>query len=174
MGSLIAYSGITTKVKAMERWRISDSQFEEMGLLESVPEAVDYLRRFPPYGDIFNGLEDGQLHRGNIEQQLNLSQYRDFAKLYKFANLKQRRFLDLYFMHYEIGIIKTCLRNAAGHRDQRQDLSMFREFFDKHSSLDLIQLSESQNMEQFVANLNGSPYYLKPAPAEGKAHASGM
>ena len=55
MGSLIAYSGITTKVKAMERWRISDSQFEEMGLLESVPEAVDYLRRFPPYGDIFNG-----------------------------------------------------------------------------------------------------------------------
>ena len=159
MGSLIAYSGITTKVKAMERWRISDSQFEEMGLLESVPEAVEYLRRFPPYGDIFNGLEDGQLHRGDIEQQLNLSQYRDFAKLYKFANLKQRRFLDLYFMHYEIGIIKTCLRNAAGHRDQRQDLSMFREFFDKHSSLDLIQLSESQNMDQFVANLNGSPYY---------------
>ena len=43
MGSLIAYSGITTKVKAMERWRISDSQFEEMGLLESVPEAVEYL-----------------------------------------------------------------------------------------------------------------------------------
>ena len=42
MGSLIAYSGITTKVKAMERWRISDSQFEEMGLLESVPEAVEY------------------------------------------------------------------------------------------------------------------------------------
>ena len=49
MGSLIAYSGITTKVKAMERWRISDSQFEEMGLLESVPEAVDYLRRFRGY-----------------------------------------------------------------------------------------------------------------------------
>ena len=32
MGSLITYSGIATKVKAMERWRISDSQFEEMGL----------------------------------------------------------------------------------------------------------------------------------------------
>lgn len=159
MGSLITYSGIATKVKAMERWRISGGQFEEMAALESVPEAVDYLRRFPPYGDIFNGLEDGELHRGNIEQHLNLSQYQDFAKLYKFANLKQRRFLDLYFMHYEIGIIKTCLRNAVGHRDQRQDLSMFRDFFEKHSSLDLIQLSESQNMDQFVANLNGSAYY---------------
>ena len=44
MGSLIAYSGITTKVKAMERWRLTDSQFAEMAALESVPEAVEYLR----------------------------------------------------------------------------------------------------------------------------------
>ena len=33
MGSLITYSGIATKVKAMERWRIKDGQFEEMGSL---------------------------------------------------------------------------------------------------------------------------------------------
>ena len=46
MGSLITYSGIATKVKAMERWRIKDGQFEEMASLESVPEAVDYLRPF--------------------------------------------------------------------------------------------------------------------------------
>lgn len=59
MGSLIAYSGITTKVKAMERWRISDSQFEEMGLLESVPEAVDYLRRFRPTGISLTGWRTG-------------------------------------------------------------------------------------------------------------------
>ena len=44
MGSLIAYSGITTKVKAMERWRIKDEQFLEMAALETVPDAVDYLR----------------------------------------------------------------------------------------------------------------------------------
>ena len=49
MGSLITYSGIATKVKAMERWRIKDGQFEEMASLESVPEAVDYLRRFLHY-----------------------------------------------------------------------------------------------------------------------------
>ena len=93
------------------------------------------------------------------EQHLNLSQYRDFAKLYQFANIKQRRFLDLYFMHYEITILKTCLRNAAGHREQRQDLSMFRDFFERHSALDLITLSQSQSMEEFIGNLKGSAYY---------------
>ena len=97
MGSLIAYSGIATKVKAMERWRIKDEQFLEMAALETVADAVQYLRSFLPYREIFDQVEDGDLHRGNIEQHLNLSQYRDFAKLYKFANIKQRRFLDLYF-----------------------------------------------------------------------------
>lgn len=159
MGSLITYSGIATKVKAMERWRIKDEQFEEMASLESVAEALEYLRRFEPYREIFGETEDRNLHRGDVEQRLNLSQYRDFAKLYKFANIRQRRFLDLYFMHYEISIIKTCLRNAAGHRDQRQDLSMFHDFFERHSNIDLIVLSQSSTMEEFVGNLKGSPYF---------------
>lgn len=159
MGSLITYSGITAKVRAMERWRIRDEQFREMAALETVPEAVEYLRHFQPYREIFRELEDRDLHRGDIEQRLNLSQYRDFAKLYKFANIRQRRFLDLYFMHYEISIIKTCLRNAVGHREQRQDLSMFKAFFEKHSSIDLILLSQSITVEEFVGNLKGSPYY---------------
>lgn len=159
MCSLITYSGIATKVKAMERWRIKEEQFAEMASLETVPEAVEYLRRFPPYEEIFNGVEDKELHRGNIERHLDLSQYRDFAKLYKFANLKQRRFLDLYFMHYEIGIVKTCLRNAAGHREQRQDLSIFHDFFEHHSSLDIEVLSQSRSMEEFIGNMKDSPYY---------------
>ena len=40
MGSLISYSGISTKVKAMERFRIRPEQFEAMADLGSVPEAV--------------------------------------------------------------------------------------------------------------------------------------
>lgn len=159
MGGLITYSGITTKVKAMERWQLKERQFEEMASLESVPEAVRYLRKFPPYREIFEGVEDDGLHRGLIEQRLNLSQYRDFAKLYKFADIKQRHFLDLYFMHYEIGILKTCLRNAAGRREEKQDLSLFEKFFRRHSSLDLIALSQSKSMEEFIGSLKGSPYY---------------
>lgn len=159
MGGLITYSGITTKVKAMERWRLSEGQFEEMSSLESVAEAVRYLKRFPPYGEIFQGVDEEDLHRGLIEQRLNLSQYRDFAKLYKFADIKQRHFLDLYFMHYEIFILKTCLRNAAGRREERQDLSLFEDFFKRHSSLDLIALSQSKSMEEFISSLKGSPYY---------------
>ena len=48
MGSLISYSGISTKVKAMERFRIRPEQFEAIDL-GSVPEAVQFLRGNPSY-----------------------------------------------------------------------------------------------------------------------------
>ena len=36
---------------------------------------------------------------------------------------------------------------------------MFQEFFERHSKVDLIKLSESQDIGQLIENLKGSPYY---------------
>lgn len=159
MGSLLTYSGITTKVRAMESHLITDSQFREMAALESVNSAVEYLRRLPAYTDVFANLDGVELHRGAIEQRLILSQYGDFAKLYRFANLSQRKFLDLYFMHYEIDILKKCFRNSLGHKRLDIDLAVFQDFFEKHSNLDPMKLSTSESIHEFISNLEGSVYY---------------
>ena len=157
--SLLTYSGITTKVRAMESHLISDSQFREMANLEDVRSAAEYLRQQPAYTDIFTDLDDTKLHRGYIEQLLTLSKYRDFTKLYRFSNLSQRKFLDLYFMHYEIDIIKKCLRNVMSHQKADLDLSMFRDFFEKHSDIDLVSLAQADSLQELIAGLEGSIYY---------------
>lgn len=172
MGSLLAYSGITTKVKAMKSHLITDDQFREMAALNTVTEAVEYLRQQPAYGDLFAGLEDTALHRGGIEERLSLSLYRDFAKLYRFSNLTQRKFLNLYFMHYEISILKRCLRHAIDHRQFDLDLSMFQDFFEKHSKLDLIKLSTSDSLTEFLTNLEGSVYYSALAHLSDSANST--
>lgn len=172
MGSLISYSGISTKVRAMERWRLSEDQFKELAAQERVSEAVRYLKGFAPYREIFEGIDDKDLHRAVIEQRLELSVYREFARLYQFANVKQRHFLDLYFMHYEIDILKTCLRNAVGHREERRDLSLFKEFFQRHASIDLIRLSEAGSLQEFIDGLKGSPYYEPLHSLLQKGHES--
>lgn len=159
MGKLLSYSGITTKIRAMESHLITDSQFREMSGMETVLEAVEYLRHLSTYHGLFQDLEDAELHRGAIEQRLILSLYQDFAKLYRFSNLSQRKFLDLYFMHFEIGILKKCFRNAMGQNRFSIDLSVFRDFFRKHSKLDLLKLSSSSDLHEFIVNLEGSPYY---------------
>lgn len=159
MNGLLAYSGITAKVRAMKSHLISDADYREIAALDTVSDAGEYLKRFPTYRNLITNLEDDQLHRGNIEQLLTLSHYRDYEKLYRFSNLSQRKFLDLYFIHYEIALLKKCLRNVLTHRRFDLDLSLYQEFFDKHSKLDLMKLSGSENLSEFISNLAGSPYY---------------
>lgn len=159
MGNLLAYSGIATKVKAMESHLITPEQYRNLAALDSVTEALDYLKQFPAYKEIFSGTDSSTMHRGDIEQLLTLSQYQDFAKLYRFSSLKQRKFLDLYFIHYEIAILKRCLRKSMGHELFQYDFSVFQEFFERHTSLNLAKLSTSKNLTEFTSNLSGTPYY---------------
>lgn len=156
---LLTYSGIAAKVRAMESRLLTEEQFREMASLEDVRSAADYLKQQPAYETIFSGLDDTRLHRGYIEQLLAWSEYQDFTKLYRFSNLQQRRFLDLYFMNYEITIIKSVLRNVMGGRPRSIDLSGFQQFFDCHSSVDLVKLAEAKSLEELIAGLEGSSYY---------------
>ena len=80
---LLAYSGITTKVRAMESRLLKPEQFQQMAELEDVRSAADYLKGQPAYAEVFDGLDDTRLHRGYIEQILTQSEYRDFTKLYR-------------------------------------------------------------------------------------------
>lgn len=159
MGNLLTYGGLTTKIKAMKSRLIQEEQYRELAGLDSVTSSVDFLKSLPAYSPILKGTESGELHRGQIEQLLLQAKYRDFSKLYRFSNLSQRKFLDLYFMHYEIAILKRCLRSIIGGQPMEVDLSQFQDFFNRHSKVDLIRLSNARSLEEFTANLAGSPYY---------------
>lgn len=155
---LLAYSGITTKVRAMEGRLLSSTEFQELAGQEDVRSAADYLKALPAYAQVFSGLDDTKLHRAYIEQILTQSEYRDFTKLYRFSSVKQRRFLDLYFKHYEVEVIKKLLRHMLGGREGQPDLSVFRDFFEKHSSLSLAALCKAKNPDEFIAALEGTVY----------------
>lgn len=155
---LLAYSGITTKVRAMESRLLKPEQFRELAEQEDVRSGADYLKEQPAYAEVFDGLDDTKLHRGYIEQILTQSEYRDFTRLYLFSSMKQRKFLDLYFKHYEVEVIKKLLRHMLGGREGQTDLSMFQGFFEKHSELDLETLCRAKNFSEFTEALEGTVY----------------
>ena len=72
--------------------------------------------------------------------------------------MKQRKFLDLYFKHYEVEVIKKLLRHMLGGQEGQPDLSMFQEFFEKHSSLNLEALCKARNFSEFTEALEGTVY----------------
>lgn len=157
--SLFTYSGIAAKVKAMKSNLLTDEQFRVLASQEDVRSAADYLRQLPAYEQALSDLDDTRLHRGYLEQILAQSVYRDFAKLYRFSNLKQRKFLDLYFRQFETSMIKRVLRHMSEHQEPPVQLSLFRDFYYHHSSIDLVSLTQAANIEDLIQKLQNSPYY---------------
>lgn len=159
MFGTLTYSGITTKVRAMKSKLIKPEEFQALATQGSVSEALVYLKRFEAYNNVLGDIVEQHSHRREIESNLMNSLYHDFSKLYHFANQEQRKFMNLYFMHYEISLLKTCLQSAYSDTVISLDLKLFQHFFNQHSDLNLTELGTCTNMEEFLHCLKGSRYY---------------
>jgi len=159
MGNLLAYSGSTTKIRAIRSRLLTDSDYSELSTMKSVTEALGYLKRHPGYQKLFADIDETTLHRGEVEKILNNAIFIDFQKIYRFTSGQQRNLLDLYFQRYEIAILKRCMRMIFDHRDITLDLTIFKTFFEKHSDIDLQKISESRTLEEFMSSLQGSIYF---------------
>lgn len=159
MGSLLSYSGLSTKIRAMQSKLMSEQQYKEIAQLGSVIQIVAYLKKQPGFSDLWADLDENSLHRGDVEKLLVHTIHQNFTKLYRFANPEQRRFMALYFKRYEISVLKDCLRKIFDEGKAQLDLSLFQDFFDRHSKMDLEKLTSSSTVEELVNNLQGSEYY---------------
>ena len=159
MGNLLAYSGIVTKVRAMEARLLTPAQFEEIAALGSVSQLVEYLKAGTAYSYVLDMLDDNQLHRGNIEKILVQSLYHDYTKIYRFCGQKQRRFLRLYIKTYEIDLINYCLRIVINRYGKPFDLNYKKAFFDRYSQISIEKLITSRTTDELIENLKDTEYY---------------
>lgn len=158
MNYLLTYSGLTTKVRAMEHFLLKKEEYEQIMNLSSVAELVGYLQNHPAYQDIFDGIEAIDLHRGSLEQLLYLSKYQSFAKLYNFASVKSRRFLQLYFVRYETRLLKQMIRELLDEKQISLDVRALAPYFERFSDLDVIRLATAGSMDEFIDILAGTKF----------------
>lgn len=160
MGTVLSYSGLSTKIRAMQSRLINEQQLQEIIQLPSVPDVAAYLKRTPEYSKAWSDLDENDLHRGEIEKLLKKSIFVNFSRIYHFANREQRKFLELYSKRYEIRVLKEIMTNLFDHRDTNPvDLSPYRDFFRQHSRIDLDRLVLCTSMEEFINTLKGNEFY---------------
>lgn len=159
MGNLLVYSGIVTKIRAMEAKLLKPGQYEEIAALHTVPELFSYLKAHSSYADVLEEIDGDKLHRGDIEKVLIQSLYKDYEKLYRFASIALRRFLKLYLKRYEIDLINYCLRIVINHYAEPFDLNYKRAFFDKYSKISIEKLITSTTTDELIENLKDTEYY---------------
>lgn len=159
MSTQLSYSGMTTKIRALEGKLFTRRMYEELASMSSVNEFVGYLKSNTAYAPLFAQIDESTLHRGQIERLLMYGAFDDFSKIYRFSSAKQRAFLDEYFKSYEIIILKKCLRCVFNPDKSNIDLHSFNDFFTHHSKLNIPLLSTASTIDELVDYLKGSPYY---------------
>ncbi len=158
MSKLLSYSGIITKIKAMEASFVSKSDYQKIAGLETVSDFITYLKNHPGYMDIFQGLDEHTLHRGDVEGLFINSLYLAYAKIYRFSDLSQRKALNLLFFRYEVNVLKDCMKLIYTNKDT-YDLSLFDSFFKRHSKINVNALASSRTMDEYINNLKSTEYY---------------
>ena len=159
MGNLLAYSGIVTKVRAMQAKLLTDEDFQNIAAFHTVTEVAAYLKEHPGYRNVLADMDENRLHRGEIEKLLVQSLYSDYTRLYRFSGMDQKKFLELYLKRYEMNLINYCLRIVFNHYQKPFDLDHKKIFFDKYSDLSIDKLITSGNIGELVENLKGTEYY---------------
>lgn len=53
MGTLLSYSGLSTKIRAMQSRLMTEKQYQEIAQMESVTQVVAYLKRQPGFAKLW-------------------------------------------------------------------------------------------------------------------------
>ncbi len=156
--SLFRYSGLSAKVRAMSGKLLTQEDFRQLGSVSGVPEVIAYLKKKPSYARLLEKEDERSLHRGRAEGLIMQGLFRDFSRLYRFSSLEQRRFLDGYFIRYEISCLKMIIRSIMTQGERPMDIGEYLEVFERHSQIPLPQAASADSMESLIAALAGTPY----------------
>jgi V/A-type H+-transporting ATPase subunit C len=159
MSSLLKYSAIATKIRAMKGRLLTDREYQEIAELKSIPEVASYLKTKPGYAKLLQNVKEGELHRGELEEIISSATYNDFDALYYFANQSQRRFLQIYAERFEIRLLKSCMTDIFSKGEVSDENFIYQGFFDKHTTIDLEKLRHTKDMQEFILGLEDTIYH---------------
>lgn len=154
------YKAITTKIRGMHGKLLKKKEYIEISHLDSIRAFVSYLKQKPGYSTILKDVDENHIYRSYLEGLLNSAVYEDFNKLYHFANFRQRNFLKIYGINYEVNVLKKFLRRAFDISEIYEEVSEeYLDYLNRHSNINAKALEEVKTLPEFRESLKGSMYY---------------
>ncbi|MFT5872096.1 MAG: V/A-type H+-transporting ATPase subunit C [Clostridium sp.] len=158
MGSVVKFSAINTKVKALMGKMISEDQYLKLLKCKDFKSAVKVLKDETNYSELLEAYNLDTIHRGNLEIIL----YRHYISIYsKFINYfdgEYRKLVKAFFVRWEIEDLKMIIRgkylgSSTGEIENK---------FIARNSLNTINydyLLALKSVEEVIDGLKGSIYY---------------
>lgn len=154
------YCAVSAKLKAMYGSCLDADDYNELLSRRTVPEICGYLKQNTVYAKALEGYNEETAHRGVLETKLMTRLFDEYSRLYTFMNQKQRSFLGLWNMQWEIKVLQRAMRYIVNHEeipqwfgDDATELEI-----KKHTRIKLDALAAARSMSEVIAACANTPY----------------
>lgn len=142
---------------------LKEDDYEQLLLRHSVGEVAMYLKNNTYYSTALQGLHEGNIHRGQVENLLYQSIIQEALKISRYLKGNDKSVFRYIYRRQEIEDLKKMLRTLQmGGNLELMDKSLF--FINKYSVIKFDKLLQTKDIESFVNGLEGTNFYpiLKP------------
>jgi len=157
---------LRSKLTALRGKLLKRGDYAGLSRLGSVEAVGEALRNHPGYSAVIASLTAEQLRRVPLERRLIFSVTDDYRGVYRFVTDHQtRRLMDVFFMKYELRIVRTLLGNVFDGRPNDFDPEELGRETSARLGGRLPDLLAAKTLPGFVAALEGTAYYRPLAQA---------
>lgn len=160
LANVVRYSGIYAKTCALKSSLLTLEDYYKLASCTDLSSFADILGEKESYKEAVAEAFEYGTTRVAIERSLVKSLYRDYAALFSFmTDQSERRYFDVVFLKYEIGIIKRLLRRMFDHRKITNVIPKYDKFLSQHIGLDVEKVSASTTFDELLESLKGTEFY---------------
>ena len=161
---------VLAKARAMYGRRLTAQNYKEMLACHSVNELAAYLKNHTAYHQILSGINESDIHRGQLEILLRQKIFEDSASLCRYDISVGEHFAQYVLQKAEIEqIMHSVMHLMAGSPEEY--LYAMPAFLNKHTHIDLLALGRIKNFDDLLLALSHTPYQkilerFRPIPGQ--------
>lgn len=170
MLSSFSSNAILAKARAMYRTHLTAADYKNLLACQSVPEIALYLKQNTSYSRILTGVNENEIHRGQLESLLRQKLFYNLSDLGRYELSVGEHFSAYVLARSEIEQIMHSLTLLETGKTDSFSLTM-PHFLEKHSRINLQMLAMIKNYNDLLNALEHSHYRkllepFSPAPGE--------
>ena len=158
MGSIVEFSAINSKIKALIGKMLSQDQYIKLLNCKDYVSTVKVLKEETSYSELLKDCNLDKMHRSDLENILHKHYISTYSKFIKYFSGEYRKLIKILFLRWEIEDLKMIIRGKYLNRSSEEIESRLI----ARSSLNTINydyLLAFKNVEEVIGGLKGSRYY---------------
>ena len=165
-----AENAILTKARTMLGKHLTEDDYKTLLNCHTVAQVASYLKTNTQYRSALKNVNETTVHRGQLETALREKLFDRFASLCRYQLTVGESFSEFLIIKGEIEQILRFLRHFMAGRPEEYIFAL-PEFFQKHSTIDLYELSSVRNTQDFFQVISKSRFSKALAPYAANASA---